>query len=77
LRLAINHFPADARIIRDKAYYYLKNAIKEVRACGQYVFRNDKEHLEEYTSPITPRKAGRRKTEVTEVTEETVPAQAA
>jgi hypothetical protein len=68
---------AAARIIRDKSYCYLKNVIQVVRACGQYVFRNDKAHLEEYTCPLIPKKVGRRKKEETVVTEETVLSQAA
>lgn len=68
---------AAARIIRDKSYYYLKNVIQAVRACGQYVFRNDKVHLEEYTCPLIPKKVGRRKKEEPVVTEETAIAQAA
>jgi hypothetical protein len=43
--------------------------ITEVRTCGQYVFRNDKQHLEEYTGSLLPKKAGRRKKEKTVVTE--------
>ncbi|MBN1759330.1 MAG: hypothetical protein JW863_13470 [Chitinispirillaceae bacterium] len=67
----------EARIIRDKSYYYLKKLVKEVRACGQYVFRNDKAQLEEYSGPLFPKKAARRKKEETVATEESALSQAA
>jgi len=39
------------RITRDKAYTYLKLAVDEIRACGQYVFWNNEERYKGYTSP--------------------------
>lgn len=36
------------RIIRDKAYTYAKQALDEVRACGQYVFWRDDARLKGY-----------------------------
>lgn len=51
----------EVKVIRDKAYTYLKNLIMKVRTCGQYVFRNDKQHLAEYTGSLLPKKVGRRK----------------
>lgn len=38
------------RIVRDKAYTYLKEAVEEIRACGQYVFWRDKERAKGYGS---------------------------
>ena len=37
-------------IIRDKAYTYLKQALDEIRACGQYVFWRDDERIKGYVS---------------------------
>ena len=39
-----------AKIIRDKAYTYLKEAVDEVRECGKYLFWRDEERLRWYTS---------------------------
>lgn len=33
------------KIIRDKAYTFLKEAYDEVRACGKYVFADDPDRL--------------------------------
>lgn len=38
------------RIIRDKVFIYAKQAIDEIRACGQYVFWRDDERLKGYVS---------------------------
>ena len=38
------------RVIRDKAYTFLKQALDEVRACGQYVFWRDEDRLKGYVS---------------------------
>ena len=38
------------KIIRDKAYTHLKEAVDEVRACGKYVFANNKDRLKGYIS---------------------------
>ena len=40
----------EAKIIRDKAYTYLKQAVDELRACGKYVFWRDPERLKGYRS---------------------------
>lgn len=45
-----------ARIMRDKAYTYLKQAIDEVRTCGQYVFWRDESRLKGYISQYHKRK---------------------
>ncbi len=55
----------EARTIRNKAYVYLKNLMMELRACGQYVFRNDPQHLAEYSGSLLPKKTGRRKNTAT------------
>ena len=46
----------DAKIIRDKAFTYLKEAADEVRACGKYVFRKNKERLKGYLENSFKRK---------------------
>ena len=38
------------RLARDQAYTLLKQAVDEVRACGQYVFWNDERRRDEYSS---------------------------
>ncbi|MFH1852563.1 MAG: hypothetical protein ABIA75_09480, partial [Candidatus Neomarinimicrobiota bacterium] len=38
------------RVIRDKAYTYLKQALDEIRQCGQYVFWRDESRLRGYVS---------------------------
>lgn len=55
----------EARTIRNKAYVYLKNLMMELRACGQYVFRNNPKHLAKYSGPLLPKKTGRRKNTAT------------
>ena len=39
-----------ARVIRDQAFTYLKQAMDEVRNCGQYVFWRNEERLKGYSS---------------------------
>ena len=39
-----------ARIIRDRAYTHLKEAVDEIRNCGQYVFWRDENRLKGYVS---------------------------
>ncbi|MFH2024465.1 MAG: hypothetical protein ABIK30_01390 [bacterium] len=38
------------RVIRDKAYVYVKQALDEVRNCGQYVFWRNDARLKGYSS---------------------------
>ena len=38
------------KIVRDKAYTHLKEAVDEIRACGKYVFANNGERRKGYTS---------------------------
>ncbi len=40
----------NARVIRDQAYTYLKQAVDEVRDCGQYVFWRNDERQKGYSS---------------------------
>ncbi len=40
----------EARIVRDKAYTFLKIAVDEIRDCGKYLFWDDPERLRYYTS---------------------------
>ncbi len=39
-----------AKLLRDQAYTYLKQAVDEVRACGKYTFEKDKARLIGYRS---------------------------
>jgi len=41
---------SSTRIIRDKAYVFLKQAVDELRECGQYVFWPDDAHSKGYIS---------------------------
>ena len=38
------------RVLRDRAYTYVKQALEEIRNCGQYVFWRDEERLKGYVS---------------------------
>ena len=42
--------PNKSKIIRDKAYTYLKDLVDEIREAGKYVFRNNKNRLKGYSS---------------------------
>jgi hypothetical protein len=42
--------PNASKIIRDKAYTYMKALVDEIREAGKYVFRNDKNRLKGYSS---------------------------
>ncbi|WP_163325184.1 hypothetical protein [Draconibacterium mangrovi] len=42
--------PNEAKIIRDKAYMYLKVLVDEIREAGKYVFRKDSKRLKGYGS---------------------------
>ena len=41
---------SEAKLIRDKTYMYLKDAVDEIRAYGKYVFWRDAERLKRYSS---------------------------
>ena len=62
-----------ARIIRDKAFTYLKQAVDEVRACGQYVFWRDDSRSKGYGSAyfrrMRSRSSGKKQTEDTGLNE--------
>lgn len=40
----------ESKIIRDKAFVYLKEVVDEVRACGKYVFWRNQDRLKGYAS---------------------------
>ena len=40
----------EVKIVRDKAYTYLKETVDEIRDCGKYVFRKNPERLQGYRS---------------------------
>lgn len=42
--------PNEAKIIRDKAYMYLKVLVDDIREAGKYVFRKDSKRLKGYSS---------------------------
>ncbi len=42
--------PNNSKIIRDKAYTYLKELVDEIREAGKYVFRHDDNRLKGYAS---------------------------
>ncbi len=50
-----------SRIIRDQAYTYLKEAMDEVRDCGQYVFWQNDIRLKGYASSYLRKKRNARK----------------
>jgi hypothetical protein len=52
-----------AKIIRDQAFTYLKSAVDEVRAVGQYVFWRKKDRLPGYSSQYFRRQNVKRNTE--------------
>ncbi len=43
------------RIVRDKAYTLVYNAIRKIRKCGKYVCRNEPERLKGYISQYMKR----------------------
>ncbi len=51
----------ESKVIRDKAFTYLKNAIDEVRACGKFAFRKDLNRLKGYRSKYNRAKYLKRK----------------
>ena len=52
----------ESKIIRDRAFAYMKELVDEIREAGKYVFRNDKNRLKGYSSQYW-RKVNRRKKE--------------
>ncbi|MEL6561562.1 MAG: hypothetical protein AAFQ94_25460 [Bacteroidota bacterium] len=47
---------SEAKLIRDKAFTLLREAVDEIRITGKYVFRKDKERQKAYTSPYNRQK---------------------
>ena len=52
----------ESKIIRDRAFAYMKEMVDEIREAGKYVFRNDKNRLKGYSSQYW-KKINRRKKE--------------
>ncbi len=48
------------KLVRDQAYTHLKEAVDEVRACGQYVFWRDEDRLKGYRSAYRRKKRQQR-----------------
>ncbi|WP_421920040.1 hypothetical protein [Marinifilum sp.] len=47
---------SDTKVLRDKAYTYLKEAVDDIRAAGKFLFRNDPKKLKGYTSKYWKKK---------------------
>jgi hypothetical protein len=58
----------NSKVIRDKAYTYLKAVVDEIREAGKYVFRKNPYRLKGYSSDYW-RKQNRRKKDEIEVAE--------
>ncbi|MRT93126.1 hypothetical protein [Ancylomarina sp. 16SWW S1-10-2] len=54
------------KVLRDKAYTYLKEVVDEVRACGKYIFWKDKKRLVGYQSDHWKNQNAKRKQDETE-----------
>ena len=50
----------ETKILRDKAYTYLKELVDEIRAAGKYVFWKDKKRAKGYTSKFWKKKNSRK-----------------
>jgi hypothetical protein len=59
-----------ARLIRDKAYTYLKNIMDEIRRHGKYVFYRNQERLRGYTSAYNRRRRQSRTEVIPEAAEQ-------
>ncbi|WP_075591133.1 hypothetical protein [Labilibacter marinus] len=46
----------EEKLLRDKAYTYLKEAVDEIRDCGKYLFADNKDRLKGYRSEFIRRK---------------------
>ena len=55
--------PSAARVLRDKAFTYLKDVVDQVREAGRYVFWRDRERARGYASAYLRRKGGKAKKE--------------
>ena len=58
----------ESKIIRDKAFTHLKEAVDEVRDCGKYVFRKNKDRLKGYLDSSYKRKRRKNKNDKEEET---------
>jgi len=58
-----------ARIIRDKAYTHLKEAVDEIRSCGQFVFWRNESRNKGYISVYFRRSRSRTKSKTAELEE--------
>lgn len=58
------------RLLRDKAFVYMKEAVDEIRRCGQYVFWRDDQKYKGYISKYYKTK-NKAKTKVSKKTEDT------
>jgi hypothetical protein len=47
----------ELRVLRDKAYTHMKEAVDEIRRCGQYVFWKDEQRYKGYVSRYMKKKA--------------------
>jgi hypothetical protein len=56
----------ERKLLRDRAYTHLKQAVDEVRRCGQFVFWKDEERLQGYASEYNRTKNARQKTDKVE-----------
>ena len=49
----------DLRLLRDKAYTHMKEAVDEIRRCGQYVFWKDEQRMKGYVSQYYKKQAAK------------------
>ena len=56
----------EQKVLRDKAYTYLKEVVDEVRACGKYIFWKDKKRLVGYQSDHWKSQNAKKKQDKTE-----------
>ena len=51
----------EKKLIRDKAYTHLKEAVDRIRECGRFAFRKNPERAHGYAGEYTRKKNARRK----------------
>lgn len=61
--------PNESKIIRDKAYAYMKALVDEIREAGKYVFRKDNNRLKGYSSGYWRKLHRKQSSNSSEVTE--------
>lgn len=59
--------PNESKVIRDKAYTYMKELVDDIREAGKYVFRNNKNRLKGYSSDYWKKQNRNKKEEPDEV----------